>query len=60
MRFFNEMMWSTPLYEHKVFRELLLPASGEAFWHLEEADFSYIKLEIVDVEYNRTAGCWRG
>ncbi len=44
--------WSIPLDAYRELNGLILPVSGEAIWHLEEGDFSYIRLEIIEVEYN--------
>lgn len=44
--------WSTPLTKYGEFHGLRLPLEGEAVWHLESGDFSYIKLTITDIEYN--------
>lgn len=52
--------WSTPVYTYADFDGLNLPVTGEALWHLDSGDFSYIKLEIVDVEYDNPAGYWQG
>jgi hypothetical protein len=45
--------WSTPISEYRTYGNgLRLPSKGEAIWHLDSGDYSYIKLEITDVEYN--------
>jgi hypothetical protein len=44
--------WSTPITGYKELAGLRLPAKGEGVWHLESGEFSYIKLEITDIEYN--------
>jgi hypothetical protein len=51
--------WSTPLDSYAEMGGLILPVTGEAMWHLDTGDFSYIKLEIVDVEYNNPKGYWQ-
>jgi hypothetical protein len=51
--------WSTPLYTYAQWNGLMLPVTGEAYWHLDTGDFSYIKLEIVDLEYNNPRGYWQ-
>jgi hypothetical protein len=44
--------WSTPISEYRTYGNgLRLPSKGEAIWHLDSGDYSYIKLEITDVEY---------
>ncbi len=32
-----------------------VPMEGEAIWHYDSGDFSYIRLRIVEIEYNRPA-----
>jgi hypothetical protein len=45
--------WSTPISEYRTYGNgLRLPSKGEAIWHLDSGDYSYIKLEITDVEYD--------
>jgi hypothetical protein len=44
--------WSTPVDEYGEFDGMRLPVQGEAFWHTPDRDFSYIRLRIVDIEYN--------
>jgi len=45
--------WSTPISEYGTYGNgLRLPIKGEAIWHLDSGEFSYIKLEITEVEYD--------
>lgn len=45
--------WSTPISEYRTYANgLRLPCKGEAVWHLDSGNYSYIKLEITDVEYD--------
>jgi len=45
--------WSTPISEYRTYGNgLRLPSKGEAIWHLDSGEFSYIKLEITEVEYD--------
>jgi len=44
--------WSTPITEYKEINGMMLPSKGEAVWHLSSGDFRYIKVEIIDIEYN--------
>ncbi len=44
--------WSTPISGHKEFNGIPLPAAGRAVWHLPSGDFEYIKLELIEIEYN--------
>jgi hypothetical protein len=45
--------WSTPISEYRTYGNgLRLPSKGEAIWHLDSGEYSYIKLEITEVEYD--------
>jgi hypothetical protein len=45
--------WSTPISEYKTYANgLRLPSKGEAIWHLDSGKYSYIKLEVTEVEYD--------
>ena len=44
--------WSTPIEEYKEINGIMVPIKGEALWKLSSGDFSYIKLEIIDIEYD--------
>ena len=44
--------WSTPIEEYKEINGIMVPIKGEALWKLSSGDFSYIKLEITDIEYD--------
>lgn len=45
--------WSTPISEYRTYSNgLRLPSKGEAVWHLDSGNYSYIRLEITDVEYD--------
>lgn len=44
--------WSTPITDYKTFNGLRLPSKGEAIWHLDSGEYSYIRLEITDIEYD--------
>lgn len=46
--------WSTPITGYKEFHGIRIPAEGTGVWNLEEGDFSYIRLKIVDIDYNIT------
>jgi hypothetical protein len=46
--------WSTPISEYRTYGNgLRLPSKGEAIWHLDSGEYSYIKLEITEVEYDK-------
>lgn len=44
--------WSTPLHGHRVVGGLRVPTAGEALWHEPGGTWSYITLELLDVQYN--------
>lgn len=44
--------WSTPISEYGKIGDYYLPVKGEATWNLKEGDYSYINLEITDIQYN--------
>ncbi|MCK4234125.1 hypothetical protein KAX75_06820 [candidate division WOR-3 bacterium] len=49
---FSLEKWSTPISEYGEFNGIRIPIKGEGVWHLKSGDFSYIRLEITDIEYN--------
>ena len=49
---YKKKPWSTPLYEYKKINGLNLPVTGEAIWHYDDGDFSYLKLNIKNVIVN--------
>jgi hypothetical protein len=44
--------WSTPLSDYGELNGVRLPTQGEGVWHLSSGDFSYVRIELVDIEYN--------
>lgn len=46
-------IWETPISGYKEFNGIRIPTEGEAIWRLDSGDFSYIKLEVVDIQYNK-------
>lgn len=48
------LTWCTPITEYRKIGGFSLPVKGEAVWKLDngEGDYSYIQLEIIDIEYN--------
>jgi hypothetical protein len=45
--------WSTPISKYRTYGNgLRLPSKGEAIWHLDSGKYSYIKLEMTEVEYD--------
>jgi hypothetical protein len=47
-------IWETPMTGYGEFNGLRLPIRGEAVWKMSRGDFSYINLEITELEYNVT------
>ncbi|HET8525393.1 MAG TPA: DUF6544 family protein [Actinomycetota bacterium] len=45
--------WSTPIARHGEFAGIVAPVEGAGVWHYETGDFTYIRLRITDIEYNR-------
>lgn len=43
--------WSTPIKEYRELNGIRIPAKGEGVWNLDTGDFSYIDLEVTDIEY---------
>jgi hypothetical protein len=46
-------MWSTPFTDHGEFNGVRVPVAGEGVWKLPDGDFSYIRLRVTDIEYDR-------
>ncbi|MDW7650076.1 MAG: DUF6544 family protein [Bacillota bacterium] len=44
--------WATPIDEHREMDGRRIPTKGEAIWELDTGDFSYIQLEVTEIEYN--------
>jgi len=44
--------WSTPITEQGEFDGIRVPIRGEAVWNLESGDFSYIRLEVIEIDHN--------
>ncbi|MBW2618988.1 MAG: hypothetical protein JRC92_08950 [Deltaproteobacteria bacterium] len=47
--------WSTPISEYGEVKGIRIPTKGEGVWKLSSGDFSYIKLEIIDIEYKNAS-----
>lgn len=43
--------WSTPIREYREINGIRIPTMGEGVWKLSSGDFSYIRLEITELEY---------
>ena len=44
--------WSTPISAYGTFCGLTLPTAGQAVWHLESGDFTYIDLRVDEITYD--------
>ena len=49
---FSLESWSTPVDDYAQLCGLRLPVSGEGVWHLDQGDFSYIRLRVTELEYD--------
>jgi hypothetical protein len=47
--------WSTPMTGYGESGGFRIPTQGEAVWQLESGDFSYIRLEVISIEYNKNS-----
>ena len=47
--------WSTPLNAYGEFNGVRVPLGGEAIWAYETGDFTYIRLRVTELEYDRPA-----
>ncbi len=45
-------IWATPIVGHHEFHGNRIPTKGEAVWELESGEFPYIKIEVIDIDYN--------
>ncbi|MBE0479131.1 hypothetical protein IBX65_08475 [Candidatus Aerophobetes bacterium] len=52
---FTKETWSTPIRAYGEFHGIRIPTEGEGVWKLDSGDFSYIRLKIVDIDYNTAA-----
>ncbi len=49
---FTRQRWSTPITGYQSFGPRTVMSHGEGHWHAPEGEFSYIDLELVDLEIN--------
>jgi hypothetical protein len=47
--------WVLLVDDYKVFEGIKVPAKMRATWKLEEGDWTWLQLEIIDITYNETA-----
>ena len=55
-RSFTRMRWTTPARGYRAFGAHRLFSRAQALWHPAGGEYSYLQLELVDVEYNVTGG----
>ena len=46
------LFWSTPATAYGSFCGLTLPSRGQAVWHMESGDFTYIDLRVEEIRYD--------
>lgn len=49
---FELLPWSTPITAYGTLCGLRLPFAGQAVWHLESGDFTYIDLRVEEITYD--------
>jgi hypothetical protein len=54
LRFYKTTMeiWKIECFEYKTFEGIRVPNKSHVTWKLEDGDFNWLKLEIVDLNYN--------
>jgi len=48
----TKMRWSTPVKAYATFGGHRLTTGGEGVWDAPDGEYSYIRLEVISVEYN--------
>jgi hypothetical protein len=51
---FSLEKWSTPILEYGEMNGLRIPIRGKGMWSLKDGDFTYIHLEVVEIQYDAT------
>jgi Family of unknown function (DUF6544) len=46
------LFWSTPATDYRTLYGLNLPMAGQAIWHLESEDFTYIDVRVHEITYD--------
>ena len=49
---YHNYVWSTPIYEYKIFSGWNIVSTAEAVWQMPEGVFTYARFRIVELEYN--------
>jgi hypothetical protein len=47
--------WEMNITEYKIFEGIKVPSKMESTWKLDEKDWTWLKLEVTDIKYNRNA-----
>ena len=51
---YTKMPWSTPLDAYREFGSHRLMSRGEGIWHAAVGDYSYLRFDLDEIEYNVT------
>ncbi len=46
--------WEGRILEYKMFNDIIIPNKVNIIWKLDTGDFCYDKVEIIDIEYNKS------
>jgi hypothetical protein len=49
---FKFLPWKTPITDYGEFNGMHIPVAGEGVWEEDWGDFSYVRIRIVDIDYN--------
>ena len=49
---FTKTRWSTPLGAYRAFGTRRLMSHGEGMWHPSDGEYSYLRFELDEIEYN--------
>jgi hypothetical protein len=44
--------WSTPLMDYREMNGFRVPTRGQAVWHLQDRNFTYVDMTITDIKYD--------
>ena len=49
---FSMETWETPITDYSEFDGIRIPSAGVGTWKLDSGDFTYVEIEIQEIEYN--------
>jgi hypothetical protein len=49
---YTQYRWSTPMRDYREFGGRRIATRGEASWRLPAGEFVYVRVEILNIEYN--------